>query len=413
LLCKWDPFLVEELLGLPCRVLVVADDYDQEHKVMDPALVARLAGFYAVRSVDSVEELSGVAGDVLLQHAPVGLVLSWNEFGQYGAGLLAALLGTPYTTLHEIWRTRDKRVMKAAVGRQGVPVAASRSVPDPLTARAAAEVTAALCFPVVLKPANGFGAHATCRINVPADFATAVARVRRQLPEGSYSRHLVIEEFVEGDEYHVDALWHDGRPVFLQVCRYHVPVLSVRDGGQINGSYTVPEEQEPALYERVRDLHTRVNEALGISRGATHLEFFGQPDGSLVFSEVATRLGGAGIVDMYRHRFGVDLRREWLRSLLAPTPTPVVLRHHAFSVMGNVNLAPPTAGRLASLPTEDRLRQVAGVVDWEFAKQAGDPVDPDDPSDWCLLLVIGGDDQAAYERHVRGALDALPLAVTP
>src|SRR5262249_36519666 len=44
------------------------------------------------------------------------------------------------------------------------------------------------------------------------------------------SFHL-IERFVPGDLYHVDALVHGGRTVFAEVSKYHRPLLEVYQGG--------------------------------------------------------------------------------------------------------------------------------------------------------------------------------------
>jgi hypothetical protein len=120
----------------------------------------------------------------------------------------------------------------------------------------------------------------------------------------------LLERFVPGDLYHVDALVHGGRTVFAEVSRYHRPLLEVYQGGGIFASRTVPRHlpEVPAL----RELTARLLSGFGLERGCSHTEFIrGREDGQLYFIETSARVGGASIADMVEAATGLNLWEEW------------------------------------------------------------------------------------------------------
>jgi hypothetical protein len=123
------------------------------------------------------------------------------------------------------------------------------------------------------------------------------------------SLHL-LERFLPGELYHVDALVHRSRVLFAEVGRYHRPLLEVWQGGGPFATRTAPRDapEVPAL----RQLNERVLLGFGLERGAAHSEFIrAQEDGRLSFIETSARVGGACIADMVEAATGLNLWEEW------------------------------------------------------------------------------------------------------
>ena len=125
------------------------------------------------------------------------------------------------------------------------------------------------------------------------------------------SFHL-LERYVPGDVFHVDAIAWDGKVVFAEAHGYFQPPFDVYHGGGVFCTQTLERESEAS--RTLLGLHERVVAALGMSRGALHTEFIrGRDDGRYYFLESAARVGGANIVALVESATGLNLWREWAR----------------------------------------------------------------------------------------------------
>lgn len=225
-LCKWQPELARELLGRT-RVHLVLDAYDVAHADIDEGLLAQTLTVHQVSTFNALEELATVAVSLRTQDPDIAKVVSFTEFSQLGAGYLADILGIGAPLVTSV-AGRDKRLMKQLVGAVGVPTADFHSLPDPADEDAVASLAGRLEFPVVVKPAAGFGTMSTLRAQDAAEFR-AICRSFSYEPVLA-SRQLMVESFVDGEELHVDAYWGASGPQFLFVSRYFAPRLAVQRG---------------------------------------------------------------------------------------------------------------------------------------------------------------------------------------
>jgi biotin carboxylase len=125
------------------------------------------------------------------------------------------------------------------------------------------------------------------------------------------SFHL-LERYVPGDVFHVDAIAWDGTVVFAEAHGYFQPPFDVYHGGGLFCTRTLDRESQEsaALVTRNQQIAT----ALGMTRGALHTEFIrGREDGRYYFLETAARVGGANIVALVEAATGLNLWREWAR----------------------------------------------------------------------------------------------------
>jgi ATP-grasp domain len=187
---------------------------------------------------------------------------------------------------------RDKLHMKHAVAAAGLRVprnlgareAMSGSEP-PWTGR------------TVLKPRDGAG---SAGVEVFASYRDALDRVAACSAEDVKGQAFLdtqeLEEFIEGEVWHVDGYLHEGVPVLIQSSRYVGTCLEFELGGP-SGSiqYPAPDLERWA----VACLH-----ALGAGSLTFHLEAIMAEDGP-VFLEVAARCGGGYIADMLESRHGI------------------------------------------------------------------------------------------------------------
>ena len=142
--------------------------------------------------------------------------------------------------------------------------------------------------------------------------------------------YFLLEDFIPGDVYHVDALVNEGEVTFADAHRYVSPPFEVMHEGGIFASRTLDRDAEEA--KTCRTANRKLIENLGMQRGAVHTEFIrGAGDSQFYFLETAARVGGANIAEMVETATGINLWREWARIELAdargeayepPTPRP-------------------------------------------------------------------------------------------
>jgi biotin carboxylase len=122
----------------------------------------------------------------------------------------------------------------------------------------------------------------------------------------------LLERYVAGDVFHVDALTKDGQVIFANASRYWRPPVEVAHGGGVFRSSTLPrgQREEKALLQ----FNRKIIKALGLTHGASHAEFIrSAADGQFYFLEIAARVGGAFLAECVEAASGVNLWREWAK----------------------------------------------------------------------------------------------------
>lgn len=202
---------------------------------------------------------------------------------------------------------RDKLAMRMVVGAAGIREPNFAPVINHAAINAFTEKYPA---PWVLKPRLEAGAMGIKRVFHKDELWEAIHQL------GDQASFRVLEQYVPGDVYHVDALTVNGDIVFVNVSRYGRPPLNVSHDGGVFTTYTLPADDPDA--EALIKLNRQVIEALGHTHGPTHAEFIkANSDGGFNFLEIAARVGGAHIADLVAATTGINLWAEWARLEIA------------------------------------------------------------------------------------------------
>jgi len=141
---------------------------------------------------------------------------------------------------------------------------------------------------------------------------------------GDRQSYYVLEQFIPGDVYHVDAIISEREVLWAEAHQYRTPPLRVTNEGGIFMSQTLPRQtpDEQTLQSLVRELIA----ALGFVRGVTHTEFIkGHDDCRFYFLETAARVAGAHIAEMVEAATGLNLWAEWAKIEIAGSAGPYEL----------------------------------------------------------------------------------------
>lgn len=203
---------------------------------------------------------------------------------------------------------RDKARMKRVLRAHGLPCAAHALAASAADAREGAR---AIGYPLIAKPPAGSGARGTFRLE-SSDQLEACLRALPPTPD----RPLLLEEFVQGDEYSFDSVSIGGTVVWHSVCHYSPSPLEVLREPWIQWCVLLPRERDRPEYAGIRQAAAEALRVLGLETGLSHMEWFRRPDGSVAISEVGARPPGAQFTRLISYAHDFDLYAAWARLMV-------------------------------------------------------------------------------------------------
>lgn len=292
------------------------------------------------------------------------VVTTGNEFPIVTTSVVGGALGLRSLPLARTLPLRDKFLQKNLMKDFGIPAAEARIIYDVSEPSFSSFMDERP--PIIVKPFADAGTRGTSLVRSRGELLEFIDAA---IVDGTRGPWL-LEEYIEGDEYHIDGAVRNGRVLFFGLSHYLDNPINVRSGG-LFGSFVLDPYEAPELYREAQDLTTQVMHALNHRDGVFHLEVFRRGD-RFIFGECAGRVGGGLIAEVIDRKFGVDLHDEWARSVL-DIPSTIKTEYVAEQHYGWIHLpAPP--GRLVSLPTAEELKSLPGVLEVEVRLSVGDEV---------------------------------------
>ncbi|PIR11344.1 MAG: hypothetical protein COV52_04385 [Gammaproteobacteria bacterium CG11_big_fil_rev_8_21_14_0_20_46_22] len=206
------------------------------------------------------------------------------------AAELRAHFNLPGLPVEETKAYRDKREMKNRLISKGVRVPKSFSLNH---LRGLSEAQYPWQGKTILKPVDGGSSVGISRFETFSQAIEYVEKKENSVDEEGY----LLEEYIEGDIYHLDGFFYQGRIVTMLAHRYMGSCLEFAQGSPV-ASYQV--------HNSYLNFAERCLKALGGECVTFHLEFILTRSGP-AFLECAARAGGAEIIQMYHLKTGINL----------------------------------------------------------------------------------------------------------
>lgn len=159
--------------------------------------------------------------------------------------------------------------------------------------------------PWLIKPRSEAGAMGIKKVTHDED----VWRWLDQL--GDEQSYFLLEQFITGEMYHIDAIVYDGEIVLAVPHKYWQPPMTVAHEGGVFATRRLPHESDEA--NMLLNLNRQLLQAFGLRNGVAHTEFLRGEDGRFYFIETAARVGGANIEQLVEAASGVNLWAEWAK----------------------------------------------------------------------------------------------------
>ncbi|HEX9296859.1 MAG TPA: ATP-grasp domain-containing protein [Polyangiaceae bacterium] len=325
-----------------------------------------------------------------------GITTCGSEVALATTARAAAILGLPfYGDPTTVERCQAKDQMREAYREGGAPIPAFAVANSFEDVRVFVDRRG---LPVVLKPSRGWGQRGVSKVELAAELLPAYRCAR----EASSGASVVVEQFVEGREFSVNAYTLEGQTTVCSVTER--VITQYPDPPGITFAEWYPSGLSPADEALAVEAALAGIRALGIGRGPTYTQLRLGPDGPKLV-ETAFRLGGgldpdvallASGVSLFRKILGVALGKpDWERA--------EVERERYGGAIGKFLVGRP--GRVVRIDGLEAARALPGIVAAEVYVGLGASVFPltDGSKRAGHVLAVGRDRAEAAERAERAA----------
>jgi biotin carboxylase len=309
-----------------------------------------------------VADAAGVAAYARQIGAEV--LLPVNDLGVVTAARVSRELGLPGLAEDVAWRCVHKGQMRACWKAAGLPQPDFRAGP---TLENFAEAARALGFPVLVKPAFGWGSRGVSLASSEGELPWSIDFARQALPAGSSD--LVVESFVAGTEMTIEGLVQHGEA--------HVLAWSDKEAQEHTRFRVAMALNYPARFatwqlDLARDTVKRAVQALGLENGAFHCECMVNNDGVWLI-ELAARGGGGHIFGQIVEAVSGVCMPDALVKIILGKPVPLKEGPQQGACY---RFFTPPAGFFERVEGIEEARQTRGVLDLGFSMLPGTRVTP-------------------------------------
>jgi biotin carboxylase len=304
------------------------------------------------------EGLEAFARTLVADGGLAGVMTAGTDFSA-SVAWVAERLGLPGIPHEAALDASDKARMRTRFREAGVPSPAFVILSSLPTGPAEIPFE----FPVVVKPVDNMGSRGCRRVDTDDDFAPAVEDALRF----SRSGRVIVEEYMEGPEFSVDALVHGGRITICGLADRHIffPPYFIEMG------HTMPTSIDEAAAAELLFVFEQGVRALGITDGAAKGDVKLTSSGPMI-GEIAARLSGGYMSGWtYPYASGVEPTAGAIAIAIGEAPTGLVPKRN-WTCAERAFISIP--GEVSSIEGLEAARSVAGVKDLFLRVSAGSRV---------------------------------------
>ena len=268
---------------------------------------------------------------------------------------IAEKYGFPFYSVETAKWSTDKFKMKERFELGGVPHAQGRLISK-------AEEAEGMVFPVIVKPRDNSGSRGVklCRSKEELEVSMSEAL------EVSKLDTVLVEEFIEGPEYSIEGLHHDGKSEVIQFTEKKTTEFPYNvELGHIQPANISEENQ------KIHEIVEKIGKALNFVNCPSHTELKINERGIFVI-ETSPRLGGDYITSTLTPlSTGVNLEDELLKISLGVTVNPVP---KAVQYSGVRFFSFEEGSVIKHIPNSEFVKTWPHVVDFSFNLKEGEKV---------------------------------------
>ncbi|TVR34546.1 MAG: ATP-grasp domain-containing protein [Spirochaetaceae bacterium] len=266
---------------------------------------------------------------------------------------IAEALGLPGIDYQTALQATDKQRMRTLFMQKGIPSVRFRVLRRVPPRHEAETIAEQVGFPVVVKPVDNMGARGVRCVHSGADLSAAVEAALQFSASGT----VLVEEFIDGAEFSIDAVIWRGR---VSVCG--VADRDIRFAPFfIEVGHCMPSELHEHAQRQLTAVFTRAVAALGIRNGAAKGDVFMSRRGPVI-GEIAARLSGGYMSGWtYPLSSGAEPTLAAMQVAMGEAPQALAPRWHKVSVERAVISIPGVIRTLHGFEAAERVPNVRAV----------------------------------------------------
>ena len=259
-------------------------------------------------------------------------------------------------------------------------------------------------FPLVVKPVDNMGARGVVRVDSWAELKSQIQESLQYSPSG----RVVVEEFIEGLEFSLDALVYKGS---IQICG--IADRHIRFAPHfVEVGHTIPTSAPVEVQREVIETFNAGIRALGIDPGAAKGDIFYSPGKGGMVGEIAARLSGGYMSGWtYPYSSGVNLTEGALKIALGEDPgdrTPKLSHTAAERALISI------PGRVMGVEGVEEAKKIPGVKDVFLRIKPGvTVVFPTHNVEKCGNVIAEAEERASAIRAAEEAVSRILIQLDP
>lgn len=329
-----------------------------------------------------------------------GIATCCMDTGLYAQGAACTALGLIGPSQDAVRLCTNKSLMKDAFIKAGVQTAAYRKIYNKDDLEKAMQ---ALPFPLILKAVDQMGSRGIYRCNSPEEvwenYPKTMAATKKD--------YCLLEEFIEGTLFGVEAMVKDGEPVFI-----------LPNGTSAYQGFTptpvghyVPAPELEDVTDQILNEVKKVIFALGFDNCPVNCDFIRRGDKVYVV-EATARAGATCLAELVGTYYGVDYYEQIVRLAMGLPLDPKLGRDS-----GHVpNLSHIIISQISGVITalEDHNPPAEDILDLSFNVQVGDEVRSyTNGRDRLGQIIIKGDSLEGCRTRLEEVLKNITIEIAP
>jgi biotin carboxylase len=288
----------------------IAKEMELETFVFDAdtnAPCRRLADHFECIDLKDTEKIEAFARSLKETGGLAGIMTAGTDFSA-SVAWTAEKLHLPGISYQTAINASDKGVMRLRFAEAGVPSPKFITIHD----IPPQDFSLPFDFPTVVKPVDNMGGRGCRKVSSQNDLALAV----KDSLHFSRSRKVIIEEYMDGPEFSVDAIVHNGNITMCGLADRHIffPPYFIEMG------HTMPTNIDAESQNAIFKVFTQGVKALGIQNGAAKGDIKLTQKGPMI-GEIAARLSGGYMSGWtYPYSSGVEPARAAIQVAIGTQP---------------------------------------------------------------------------------------------
>lgn len=222
-----------------------------------------------------------------------GVISFTTEIAQPWVNAAARKLGSPSNSIECEKLMENKFTMRERLNECGVSIPEYQIVED-------LSFNSDLNFPVIVKPTDNGGSRGVTRVDRKEDLKPAIEWAM----QFARNKKVIIERFVEGREFSVEYISHNGKHYFIAI----TDKVTTGSPHFVELEHHQPTNVSDETIERIKKLTEDTLTALKVSNSVTHTEIKMEDNGDIFIIETSPRMGGDFITsDLVKLSTGYDL----------------------------------------------------------------------------------------------------------